>query len=312
MPKYALQFIAGKYEGGSFVVPDDKEMFIGRATDVEVVLIEDMVSRRHARLDSRHGKLTLTDLGSTNGTFVNGERIEACELEMQDRVLVGTSMLRVVGAADVAGQTVEVNLRATHVADPAADAAPAPQPVDPGPPTRGELTEGALPTLLRDYADAEKDGALVLTLGDDQVTLALQNGALVHASLASDPQVTPLNALRHVLAWPEGEFALQPAEGGVPQSFSEATQSLLAEAERQNADSRRRYNDVWRDAPNIALQRPMRTPLRALQPERLDALQLALEWHTIEAVLEHAHHDDYALLQHLGALVEAGILTPTP
>lgn len=297
MPKFALQFIAGKYEGGTFVVPDDRELFIGRATDIEVVLIEDMVSRRHAQLRSHDGRLLLRDLGSTNGTFVNGERIEACELELQDRVLIGTSMLRVVGASEVASKTIEVNLHAAEGA--ARDGA-----------ERGDLAPGRLVALLRGWAERRKDASVTLTLGDDRVTLSLRQGALVHAALASDPQVTPLNALRHVLDWHEGSYAVGPAAAEAPQSFSEPTAQLLAEAERQNADSRRRYQQTWRDAPQLELHRPFRTPLRKLEPAQLDALQLMLEWQTVEAVLEHAHHDDYAVLGHLDALVTQGILAP--
>jgi len=49
---------------------------IGRATDNDVVLSDQMVSRHHARLDQMEGILYITDLDSLNGTLVNNERIE--------------------------------------------------------------------------------------------------------------------------------------------------------------------------------------------------------------------------------------------
>jgi len=50
---------------------------IGRSAPAELVLEGGTVSRRHCRLERRDSRVVLTDLGSTNGTFVNGER--ACD-----------------------------------------------------------------------------------------------------------------------------------------------------------------------------------------------------------------------------------------
>jgi hypothetical protein len=45
-----LRFVAGKYEGGEFRLPAEGEVIIGRGAELPVVLAEDMVSRKHARL----------------------------------------------------------------------------------------------------------------------------------------------------------------------------------------------------------------------------------------------------------------------
>ena len=52
MPAFALRFISGKYQGGEFPLPPDREIVIGRSSDLDMVLVEDMVSRKHAKITS--------------------------------------------------------------------------------------------------------------------------------------------------------------------------------------------------------------------------------------------------------------------
>ena len=69
---------------------------IGRATDAEVTLADPLVSRRHARLAPRAGRLVLADLGSTNGTRVNGEVVREAVVGPGDRIEMGATRLEIV------------------------------------------------------------------------------------------------------------------------------------------------------------------------------------------------------------------------
>lgn len=71
---------------------------IGRAPECELVLKDSRVSRRHARLHAREGVLVLTDLGSTNGTRVNGHRVTEVVLGAGDTIHVGDTSLVVEAA----------------------------------------------------------------------------------------------------------------------------------------------------------------------------------------------------------------------
>jgi hypothetical protein len=68
---------------------------IGRAPECELVLRDSRVSRRHARLAPRDGVLVLTDLGSTNGTRVNGHRVSEVVLGAGDRITIGETTLTI-------------------------------------------------------------------------------------------------------------------------------------------------------------------------------------------------------------------------
>ena len=78
-------------------------MRIGRAPECELVLRDSRASRRHARLAARDGVLVLTDLGSTNGTRVNGHRITEVVLGAGDRIAIGETTLVVEAAAVESG-----------------------------------------------------------------------------------------------------------------------------------------------------------------------------------------------------------------
>ncbi len=71
------------------------EVSLGRERSCDVVLDDPLVSRRHARLRFRDGSWILHDLGSTNGTFLNGLRVGRCQLRAGDRLDLGDTRLRV-------------------------------------------------------------------------------------------------------------------------------------------------------------------------------------------------------------------------
>ena len=80
------------------VVLDGRPLTIGRATDVELVLADPLASRRHARLALRGGRLVISDLGSTNGTRLNGDAVREAVVGPGDRIEIGATRLEIVAA----------------------------------------------------------------------------------------------------------------------------------------------------------------------------------------------------------------------
>ena len=68
---------------------------VGRALDNDLVLPDDRVSRHHGQISVRFGTLVYADLGSTNGSFVNGVRVTEIALGPSDVVQLGGSALTI-------------------------------------------------------------------------------------------------------------------------------------------------------------------------------------------------------------------------
>ncbi|MFL5644201.1 MAG: FhaA domain-containing protein [Chloroflexota bacterium] len=84
------------------VVVPPEGLTIGRATDNDLVAIDGRVSRHHGRIVGRRGTLVYSDLGSTNGSRVNGVPVREVVLGVGDRLEVGDTALvvEVAGAPD--------------------------------------------------------------------------------------------------------------------------------------------------------------------------------------------------------------------
>ena len=81
----------------------DAQATLGRSSDADLQLVDGKVSRLHCKFTVRDGRLEVADLGSHNGTYVNGEKLSAARaLAAGDEVAVGDSLFLVDGGADAA------------------------------------------------------------------------------------------------------------------------------------------------------------------------------------------------------------------
>lgn len=83
--------IAGPNVGEMFKIGEGA--YIGRGTESAIRLTDTEISRKHAQLRVIAGKVVVEDLGSTNGTFVNGVPVDRLALEDGDKIQVGTTTI---------------------------------------------------------------------------------------------------------------------------------------------------------------------------------------------------------------------------
>lgn len=95
----ALLQLAGPAPGTMHPLKEDGTV-IGRGDDADLMIVDEGVSRKHAKLlRSSGGLLNVVDLGSTNGVYVNGERVEIAVVQLGDMIELGPDVrLRVVDA----------------------------------------------------------------------------------------------------------------------------------------------------------------------------------------------------------------------
>lgn len=88
VPKFVLRGVSGAAFGKAFPIPG--QVTIGRAPDCEISIPSDEISRKHAQVKPISDGLSVEDLGSSNGTYINGERVEKGLLKPGDELRLDT------------------------------------------------------------------------------------------------------------------------------------------------------------------------------------------------------------------------------
>jgi pSer/pThr/pTyr-binding forkhead associated (FHA) protein len=306
-PRFALRFISGKYQGGEYPLAEGQEIVIGRSSELDMVLVEEMVSRKHARIAMSDGTINIEDLGSTNGTFVNGEKVQQGTLREGDRVLIGTNILKVVAAPQ--DEEARANLKAMAVGRVTAKQQQG-RASEEAPRMSGILEEIPLPDLLQLFGTSRKAGVLVLRSAGREGRIYLNDGRIRFAEFEGVPGVPPLKVLYRMLGWQTGSFALDPPdkrefEGGVDVS----AQEVLMEGFRQQ-DELGQLRHRLPGTGRLVLKLPLAQHLRELDDADLDLLEAALSADSFETFLDAAHGPDLESAQALLSLVQRGYLKP--
>jgi S1-C subfamily serine protease len=129
-------------DAGKTVQAQGNEFTIGRDASCDLTLNDGKASRRHAALRVLpDGRATLYDLGSSNGTYVNGQRVQTTLLSGGEQVQIGDTVLSPAPAAQPAATSAGQAAAVAAAAPP-----PAPQAPPPGPPTQAHAPTQAPPT----------------------------------------------------------------------------------------------------------------------------------------------------------------------
>jgi uncharacterized membrane protein YdfJ with MMPL/SSD domain/pSer/pThr/pTyr-binding forkhead associated (FHA) protein len=233
-PRAELKVIAGPAEGTTIPLGDEA-FAIGRAEAGTGRLGDDPeLSRRHARVYLQDGRPFVEDLGSTNGTFVDGRRIEgATELRPGQSLELGTTTLRLESAAAAAapGQGLRVVAGASSGTTLSID----PGGIVIGRSESGDAALGGDPELSRRHARVSQvDGRIVIEdLGTRNGTFV--NGERIHAPTVVEPgDAIWVGTTTLVLATPERPIPdVTPVEPPTPSAETGLLSRFAALSDRR-------------------------------------------------------------------------------
>lgn len=163
--QYQLVMHAGPTPGKTFPLEVDV-ITIGREAGNTIVINDAEVSRKHSQLALQGGKYVLTDIGSTNGTFVNGQRITGSHVLVPGEVislgeqinLLFESLAQVDPNATMLSSSARV---AVAPRQPAPAPAPAPQPVQ-SVGYAGHVPAGPEPGMIEPVAKSGSNRTLII------------------------------------------------------------------------------------------------------------------------------------------------------
>lgn len=321
--RYVLKFISGKYQGGEFALEMNQELIIGRSSELEMVLIEDMVSRHHAKITTTENEIFIEDLGSTNGTFVNGEKITSVKLKNGDRILIGTSIVKLVyEELDSSRPPPPPMNKMMHSED--GYSAPSlattgqrrvAQQAHTNHGTQSGVLSGVidqvpLPDLLQLFASNKKTGCLFITTpAGTEGRIYLRDGRVYGAVINENFNVAPDKAFYRMMAWNSGTFLLDTLsthEFETP--IDETVESMLMESMRILDETHTLGEDIPAFDALFKIALPLAPLLRDLNPEQLDVFQLALNEPSMESVLNNSKLDDVETTKHVVHLIKNNYL----
>lgn len=129
MAQYQLVMHSGPTPGKTFALDGDV-LTIGREASNQIAINDAEISRKHSQLVSQGGKYVLTDLGSTNGTFVNGQRLTGQHVLQPGEVIsLGEQISLLFEAITIVDPNATMLSSKPIVAPRASAAQPQPQPV---------------------------------------------------------------------------------------------------------------------------------------------------------------------------------------
>ena len=125
MSQFQFVMRSGPTPGVTFPLDGD-QLIIGRDSSNGVAINDAEISRKHSRLSFQGGKYVLEDLGSTNGTFVNGQRLAGpAVLKPGDVVSLGEQIVLMYDVINMdSGATVAVSRKSVQASSPIQQAPP--------------------------------------------------------------------------------------------------------------------------------------------------------------------------------------------
>ncbi len=283
---------------------------IGRHESNELQLDSRTVSNYHAEILNENGRLLVRDLGSTNGTYINEERVREQRVASGDHLRIGSHVLTVQQEAPINKR--ERLLRVPR--DPDAF----------GPGTAGRIvsirsdSEDAhktlqvggphdlpLADLLKTLSANAHSVLLTLTQKDGQGCVWVRKDRIVHAEYGS---VTGEKALYRFFGWGDASYEVDELadEHATPRSIELPVDTLIVEGMKHASEIGMLLGRLPLEA-SLQLKEDCTLPPSAYTPAELQIFQAVIRYETVAKVMDTSPMTDTTVLCLIDALVRKGV-----
>ncbi len=342
--KNVFVFVEGDYKGGTFECPNNGKISLGRDLAGDVVLVDNNVSRNHASIFCKNGKAFIRDLGSTNGTKLNGENIvseEDFELYAGDLITMGASVFRYGREdfsifSDVDESEIAIDIEpeiskhtkkddtAASIADkllsevemsiaeeisnshkPAADA----EIKVPAELSSGTLKDKASGIVADKIIKLGVPGVLRASIDapfNEKIKIDFSPKGIASAESLTHPSSSPAKTFARFLLSSDGKFSFS-RDGGDDRKSSPELMELLAQA---NVESKmlQRYKDII-SFNKLLIKRPLITKLSMLSKAEIDTFQFMINADSVIQYLDSFKDvDEFILLDQIDKMMARNYL----
>jgi hypothetical protein len=307
----ALLLLASEQQVFAFDLGEVGRIAIGRHESSDVHLSSRTVSMYHAEILQKEGSLVLRDLGSTNGTFVNGARVERVELANGDSILIGNHVL-----------SLQIK-SAQESKDGFIRYSPGPDTLGPG--TRGRIlsinargadamktlqasdpSDLSFPDLLRQLAGSPRSLRAVVEREGLRAFVVGHRRRIVHAEVGA---VSGEKALYRLFGWRQASYEIEAVARAdeLVRTIQLPLDALLMEGTEHALELGKLVAGLPPLAVPLRLKEDCPLPLTAHSPAEVEIFQAIVRHETIEKVLEKSPLTDVRVLRLVESLLRKGV-----
>lgn len=287
---------------------------IGRHESNDLQLDSRTVSKHHAEVLNENGKLAVRDLGSTNGTFLNDERIRERSVKSGDRIRIGSHVLTLHLEAPLSPQEGLYRIQLD------------PESFGPG-------TSGNIVSLKADSKDVNKtlhartahdlsfaDLLKILSRGNHSVLVSLrsergearvwlQNGSIVRAEYGS---ARGEKALYRIFSWGNAVYEVKSfPDGPSPRSITLPADMLIVEGMKHATELTKLVAHLPPPETTLRLKEDCPLAPGAFTPTELEIYQAVIRYQAIATVVQESPLTDVRVLRLIDALLRKGVFEVT-
>jgi hypothetical protein len=310
---YQFLLLTTEQQVYAFELSPMRRIAVGRHESNDLQLVSRTVSHFHAEIIHEGEEIVLRDLGSTNGTHVNDQRISEARLKTEDRLRIGNYILtvhleqqndnkdgffRYRRQSGYFGIGTSGNIISTRAgSDEALRTLRASDPRD-----------LSLPDLLKMLTTNKQSVMLVLRKNTEEGRVYILKDKIVHAEYGA---ARGEKALYRFFGWQRAVYHIYelPATPGVQRTIELPTDTLIIEGMRQIGELAKLITQLPPLEVPLLLVEDCPLPVSAHSPAEIEIYQAIIRYQTVATVLEQTNITDCRALRLIHALLRKGVFT---